>query len=399
MDIQTETVVPVASLDNLNPFCSGDSWHGRREGFFAPPPMTLVLCLATFLSALFCISAQTVHSAQGYTVGMPATFSADDICAELTSHLRAVHSIDVTYRTLPDPSREQAYTWVQVQQQVDLMALSIRHGSQMIPHQDDPFSVRYLVYDRLFAREEPFNRKMVTQDIESDAVLPGSLAGEFWCNATGIWLLHRRPSPAINGNPTSLLELLKEEAEVDPQQQRIGALWCHVVRFPSRKTTLWVGMGRRIIVVRKEIREQTGWRIDYRFDGHRCFIADGRKIFLPMMISAEEHHVATPSAQTRIEVIDLEINRLNSEDFPALSATENEKAFPVALERNWREIEPEHLHDLGMWLGTYYRHDPEDNERDSIAAIVLLFAAGTTLGLALRMLAPVWFRARTKAAR
>ena len=142
------------------------------------------------------------------------THSEDEVRSRTTLILSQIRSLRIAFHTLPDPSRNQAQVWVNMQQmRPNLLSNVTRHSTSEMPPQDDPFAIRCVVYPQHYIYEELFNRTWYSSKLSPDAEMPGSLSREFWCNATGNWLVDDRPSPTLYGVHTSL-ELLFEHTSL-----------------------------------------------------------------------------------------------------------------------------------------------------------------------------------------
>ena len=204
------------------------------------------------------------------------------------------------------------------------------------------------------------NRAFVEEELSSAAPLPGSLPGEPFFHATGVFPLKGRPAPKRidDGSPSVLRDVAasREFNVVRPRLEELDGRWCHVLERPGADA-LWIDVEHGCALLAREAIDPKSGALMWRFEcgGH---LEKGPGIWLPAWIRYLQFD---PNARTadlrrrmvadsRIEILQAEVNSVGDESF---SFSPPDGALRLDLRgRNHVQVHPhgvDHLDKLVDW--------------------------------------------------
>ena len=138
-----------------------------------------------------------------------------------------------------------------------------------VPWSDSLSRQRAYLDSGQFVLEWPVNRVYFTGEWEPSGGLPGSLQGEMFFIATGIWPFDDCHAPTPFGHEHSLKEVAgSEDFNVAPDLEKVGAHNCVIMKRQDGSDILWLDVERGYVLVKREIRSS-------RFDAKvAVFLAD-----------------------------------------------------------------------------------------------------------------------------
>lgn len=245
--------------------------------------------------------------------------------AEILRKQDSIRSMHVVYSAMSGNRRvpEGAY----VHRELRTMApcylfVDTGHGFDDFPWNDDPFRQRaYVGLDEAVTSYPP-NRAFFRTPLHATEELPGSLPGELFMLATGIWPMSGRSAPRPYGGP----HMLRDVAMSDLYCLRtdaatlIGRTKCYLLERPGNDR-IWLSVDHTECVVAREIYDPDSSALVVRFDLGEFFDVDGCRF--PGTISATWYDIdASQEAlrnrvvrETTLQVEHISINKCCPDDF------------------------------------------------------------------------------------
>ncbi len=318
---------------------------------------TWTLCA---LAVVFLTATRTGWlAAADHTPG--ATLSAPELRAKLSECLQRIRSFRVVYRSYGyDPERFPAGTYlhrvVVAKAPYSLYHVSA-HGHDALDWHDDYYQQRaYITRDHLY-NEFPVNRSYFDHEMKPSEGLPGTLPGEFFFLATGIWPLTAREPPRPDGRPYMLSEVAASEeySIVRPRQELVDGRWCHVLERPGYDR-LWIDAERGCALLARETHSQLNGAMVQRIElGDHQEIKPG--IWMPKTMRNVQYDWLCPDEAGRkrivldgtFRILEIGVNDVEDEIFqfdPQAGALLDNG---VNRPRQVREGGLDHLDDLLLW--------------------------------------------------
>jgi hypothetical protein len=263
------------------------------------------------------------------------------------------------------------------------------HGYDGRAWEDDPEMQECFVTATKWLNAHPFNRIYTEGELRPDGDLPGSLPGELFILATGLWPCATRSPPRSPTHPFALYEVARSSAyTVRRQQEAVNGRWCHVLENPAGDR-LWIDVDRGCCVVAREVKGEADSSLVNRVElgGH---VEKAPGIWLPAWIHNIDQKVVDGNGIHRkelknnlIEVIDSRANDIDDSFFEArlppgslrLGTGGPAQVYPDGLD---------HLDNIAAWIE---KHGPGRASSDNhdhpfitmAIAIPLLFIAEAAL--------------------
>jgi hypothetical protein len=293
----------------------------------------------------------------------PAEWSAERLRAEILRAQQAVHSLYVVYRSRPgayDPKEYPPGTYllrVVAAKEPHFLYHVGAHGHDRMDWRDDPLQQRcYVTADRWWV-DVPVNRTYFGGKLRPADPLPGSMPGELFFLATGLWPCAGREPPRFEGRPIVLREVAAsaDYKVVRPRQELVDGHWCHVLEHPGLDR-LWVDTRRGCALLARESYAGKYQALMQRLElgGHRE-AAPG--VWLPGWLRNVQYDYlartpearAKPAGDATCDVLEA---RANDVDDALFRFTPPPGALDQTTEP-WRQTEPgglDHLDSLVGWV-------------------------------------------------
>jgi hypothetical protein len=290
-----------------------------------------------------------------------ATLSTSELRKKLLESLERIDSLRVTYRssdydTKRFPPGTYLHRIVAAKAPYSLYHVSA-HGHGQLSWEDDFYQQRaYITRDHLY-NEFPVNRSFFDHEMKPDDGLPGSLPGEFFFLATGIWPMKARKPPRPDAHPYMLNEVaVCEEFSVRAARELVGGRWCHVLER-SGFDRLWIDVDRGCALMARETHSSSNGALVQRIE-----LSDykeiGPQIWLPGRIRNIQYDWLCPdeSGRNRVVkdtihlVVDIQVNCIEDETFrfkPRPGALFNDR---VTVPRQVEGDGVDHLDYLAAWV-------------------------------------------------
>jgi hypothetical protein len=175
------------------------------------------------------------------------------------------------------------------------------HGHELLDWRDDFLQQQAYVTPGHVLSFFPVNRAYAEYGVRPRDGLPGSLGGELFFIATGIWPLPTWSPPRPLGLPCVLDEVAQsaDYARVRPYLELVDGRYCHVLEHEGRDH-LWLDAASGCSLVAREImeREKESNRLAQRFElrGHREVAAG---VWLPSEIRSIQFDYTAPTEEGR----------------------------------------------------------------------------------------------------
>jgi hypothetical protein len=292
-----------------------------------------------------------------------AVLSAQQLRARLSTAYPGISTLLVVYQSRPAPASAEAsmgfYDHRAVAAKPPFCLFEQRaHGSFSLDWQLDPFQLRGYALEDCWRNYNPVNRAYFGGKLKPADPFPGTMPGELFLAATGLWPFER-PSPSPkNGPPSYLREVAncRQFSDVRPRQEQVEGHWCHVLEFPGQEC-LWLNCenGVRLLARESFHRPTASLKQRWELGGHRCL---GPDLYLPTRIRKIDFDYLAPRAEQRTakladvtyDVLDLRVNETVDQFF--------EEALPpgaLLLDRAGPPVQTvpggfDHLDNLVTWL-------------------------------------------------
>jgi predicted double-glycine peptidase len=190
---------------------------------------TAVLILVVLCSGVFASQSLFAESPPD------AQYSAAEIKQVLLETANAIKSLRVNYRSEyyknPDaPKGTYLYRKILTMSPYFLNHTN-SHPCDLFSWDNDPLLQQAFIQKEIGYNIFPFcSVYFVIKHSPSDG-LPGTLPGEFFFNATGIWVTEQRKAPMWENIPVALRDVANhpEYNHVRPLQEKVDNRWCHVL--------------------------------------------------------------------------------------------------------------------------------------------------------------------------
>lgn len=209
-----------------------------------------------FLCALLC------------AVGDQALMDAVELKQKILAHAERLTGLRVVARTTgyEDNTVHSAYFQKEfTAQSPGLLTFRSGHGHTRLHWQDDPYQQWTHVGPNSAYNIYMVDRTFFPIEMAEDDPLPGTLEGEDFFAATGLWPLRNRPGIQYLGHPMVLREVAAtaEYSLVRPQQELVQERWCHVLEWPGLDV-LWIDVERGFSVLQRELFQPDKGTLDQR---------------------------------------------------------------------------------------------------------------------------------------
>ncbi len=201
----------------------------------------------------------------------PAKYAPEQVRAALLKTANDLKSLKVYYRSeyYKDPNAPpKTYLYRKI------LAKSPYFLNHTNSHPCDDFS-----WDKDPLLQQAFIQKDVGYNIfrfrncyfvmvhKPDDPLPGTLPGEFFFNATGIWPTDERKAPMWDDITVALRDVAKNANydQVRPVQEQVDGRWCHVLSWQDHDT-LWLDMERGAVLLAREVRNKKNGALVFRYE-------------------------------------------------------------------------------------------------------------------------------------
>jgi hypothetical protein len=257
----------------------------------------------------------------------PAMLTAPQLRAKILQAQERIESIYVAYRATAEDRQALYPLGAHVYRQVAAKAPCYyfhlnTHFHNELAWKDDPLQqCCYVTADR-YHIENRVNRTFSEGNLQPTDRVPGSLEGELFFLASGLWPLNARPAPRRDGQPCMLRDIAQSaDYVVAPDQESVRGRWCHVLESPERDR-LWLDVQRGCVLLKRETRSTVKGPLATRFElgGYRE-VKPG--IWLPTWIrnTQFDFHARTPAGRHRkvidvlIEIVEARVNDVRQEMF------------------------------------------------------------------------------------
>jgi len=208
--------------------------------------------------------------------------------AEILRKQDCIRSMHVVYSAMSGDRRVPAGAYVR--RELRTMApcyffVDTAHGFDGFPWNDDPFRQRAYVGLNEAATSYPPHRAFFRKPLRATEGLPGSLPGELFMLATGVWPMSGRSAPRPYGGPHMLRDVAMSDLYCLRTESAtlIGDTECHLLERPGNDR-IWLSVDHKECVVAREIYDPHSSAIVVRFDLGEFFDVDGYRF--PGTISA-----------------------------------------------------------------------------------------------------------------
>jgi hypothetical protein len=277
-------------------------------------------------AVLFCFSS--LPCIAGEINKMPnIIYNAETIKDELLKSMEKIKSLRVIYRseyyTNPAaPKGTYLYRKILAMSPCFLNHTN-SHPCDAFSWDNDPLLQQAFIQRDIGYNAFPFRNSYFVMKLLPEDELPGTLPGEFFFNATGIWPMEQRKAPKWDDIPVALRDVAKDSRYnfVRPQLEKADSHWCHVL-FWENHDYLWIDMKRGgILLARETYHPETGVLMQrYELSDHQEVTAGLR---LPRKLRNVQYDFAaqTEEGQKRkvidgyFDVIEIEVNSLTEADF------------------------------------------------------------------------------------
>ncbi|MDR2707053.1 MAG: hypothetical protein LBC02_14875 [Planctomycetaceae bacterium] len=256
-----------------------------------------------------------------------AKYSADEIKQVLLETASAIKSLRVTYRseyyTNPDaPKGTYLYRKILMMSPYFLNHTN-SHPCDLFSWENDPLLQQAFIQKEIGYNIFPFCSVYFVMKHSPTDGLSGTLPGEFFFNATGIWVMEQRKAPTWEEIPVSLRDVANhpEYNYVRPLQEKISDRWCHVLSW-SERDTLWLDMEHGgVLTARETFHPKTGVLMQrYELSHHEEVVP---KIWIPRKLRNIQFDFSakTEEGQKRrvidgcFNIDEVEVNNLTESDF------------------------------------------------------------------------------------
>jgi hypothetical protein len=256
-----------------------------------------------------------------------AIHNAEKIKYELLKSAEKVKSLRVTYRSEYYKNSEAPKGTYLYRKILAMSPCFLNHTNShpcdAFSWDNDPLLQQAFIQRDIGYNAFPFRNSYFVMKLLPEDELPGTLPGEFFFNATGIWPMEQRKAPQWDDIPVTLRDVANDSRYnfVCPQLEKVNGHWCHVFCQPNRDY-LWVDMDHGgILLARETYHPKTGILMQrYELSDHQE-VTDG--IWLPKKLRNIQYDFAaqTKEGQKRkvidgyFDVIEIEVNSLTESDF------------------------------------------------------------------------------------
>ena len=197
------------------------------------------------------------------------------------------------------------------------------HPCEYFSWDKDPMLQQAFIQGTIGYNHFPFRNNYFVMKLKPDSPLPGTLSGEFFFNATGIWSMRERKAPTWDEVPCALRDVAKNAHydQVRPFQEKVDGRWCHVL-FWADNDILWLDMERGAVLLAREVyrREIGALLFRYELSDHQE-AAPG--LWIPKKLRNIQFDYAAKTEEGRkrrvidgfFEVEEMEVNTLTEADF------------------------------------------------------------------------------------
>jgi len=290
-------------------------------GVFAKKRLHLPVAVLTVLVLLFVPESQADENPP------PATYTPEQVKAALLETANNLESLKVYYRseyyTDPKaPPKSYLYRKVLAKSPYYLNHTN-SHPCDALSWENDPFIQQAYIQGTIGFNIFPFRNNYFVMKYKSNDPPPGSLPGEFFFNATGIWPMNERKAPTWKEVPCALRDVAQNANydQVHPVQEKIDGRWCHILCWPNNDI-LWLDMERGAALLAREIYHfETGvLMFRYELSDHQEAAPD---LWIPKKLRNIQFDYAAQTEEGRnrrvidgfFDVEEMEVNTLTEADF------------------------------------------------------------------------------------
>jgi len=193
-----------------------------------------------------------------------AVFSPEDIKIEILKSADKLQSLRVTYHseyyTNPEaPPGTYLYRRILTKSPCFLNHTNA-HPCHAFSWHDDPLLQQAFIQENIGYNIFPFRNNYFVVNHKPNDPLPGTLPGEFFFNATGIWPMEERKAPTWGEIPVSLRDVANNPNYnfIRSELEQVDGHWCYVLCWQDRNS-LWLDMERGgILLARETYHPETG---------------------------------------------------------------------------------------------------------------------------------------------
>ncbi|MCL2004611.1 MAG: cysteine peptidase family C39 domain-containing protein [Planctomycetaceae bacterium] len=301
----------------------------------------------------------------------PATFTPEQIKEILLETADNLESLKIYYRSeyYTDPKAPpKTYLYRRI------LAKSPYYLNHTNAHPSEAFSWdNYPMLQQAFIQGTtgynhfPFRNNYFVMTFKPDDPLPGTLPGEFFFNATGIWPMKERKAPTWEDVPSALRDVAQNihYDQVRPLQEIVDDRWCHVLYWADRDI-LWLDMERGAVLLAREVYHHGTGALVFRYE-----LSDHQEaapgLWIPKKLRNIQFDFAALTEEGRkrrvidgfFEVEEMEVNTLTEADFDFIpppgalltyDAREPNAQYPYQSIPGGEEM----LDKIGDWVRTMY---------------------------------------------
>ncbi|MDR1963193.1 MAG: hypothetical protein LBQ50_05400 [Planctomycetaceae bacterium] len=254
-------------------------------------------------------------------------YTAEQIKYELLKSTEKIESLRVIYRseyyTNPEaPKGTYLYRRILTKSPYFLNHTN-SHPCNAFSWENDSLLQQAFIQENIGYNIFPFKNSYFVMKLSSEEELPGTLPGEFFFNATGIWVMKQRKAPRWGDIPVILRDVANDCRYnfVRRQLEKVDGHWCYVL-FWENHDYLWIDMERGgVLLARETCHPETGMLMQrYELNKHRE-AASG--IWIPQKLRNIQYDFAAQTEEGRkrkvidgfFDVDEIEVNTLTETDF------------------------------------------------------------------------------------
>ena len=267
------------------------------------------------------------HESRADEKPSPVTHTPEQIKAVLLETADNLESLKVYYRseyyTAPKASpKSYLYRKILSKSPYNLNHTN-SHPCEAFAWDKDPFLQQAFIQGTIGYNIFPFRNTYFVMTLKLDDPLPGTLPGEFFYNATGIWPMKEQKAPTWREVPVALRDVAQNVNydRVRPIQEKVDGRWCHVLCW-SNNDVLWLDMERGAVLLAREVCNFETGTLMFRYE-----LSDHQEaapgLWIPKKLRNIQFDYAAQTEEGRnrrvidgfFDVEEMEVNTLTEADF------------------------------------------------------------------------------------
>jgi len=233
-------------------------------GFFAQKRQSGSVALVLGIALIFVPTSQAEEP-------LPAVFTSEQIKEVLLVTVNNLESLQIYYRSeyYTDPNAApKSYLYRRILAKSPyFLNHTNSHPCEYFSWDKDPTLQQAFIQGTIGYNTFPFRNTYFVMWHKQDDPLPGTLPGEFFFNATGIWPMKERKAPTWREVPCALRDVAQNVNynQVRLVQEKVDGRWCHVL-FWSGNDALWLDMERGAVLLAREVYHHETGALMFRYE-------------------------------------------------------------------------------------------------------------------------------------